>query len=186
MTTAALTRAMRAAHLDEEALVAILHGVTHEERAASSGVGPDLSLLDAGEGGPAETPTAEADAGEIARAHVAAHHYLATHSVTVAEAARRIGRDRTTVERRVADGSMVAIRIDVGKRLPTWQFMGSGVLPHLREVLDALPAAITPIGLASFFETGLDSLDGATPREWLGAGRDVSAVVAAATHRHAG
>ncbi|MHB8323282.1 MAG: helix-turn-helix domain-containing protein [Candidatus Dormibacteria bacterium] len=142
----------------------------------------DRELLD--EGGlsvgamASETLMAQAMATEYLR--------LLADATSVADAARRLGRDRSRVQRMIGAGQLYAVRVDRQRYLlPAFQFDSGGFpIPHLGEVLTALPGDLDPVAVSSFFLQPDANLvigdDQAAPRTWLLAGKDPSDVVSLA------
>lgn len=98
-------------------------------------------------------------------------------SLTAEEAASRLGVTVQQVRDRIRDRSLVDRAFGAERRLPSWQVLDSGVIPHLREVLHALPVDAHPLTVEGFMTTPSDELDGATPAHWLATGRGVDRVL---------
>jgi len=60
---------------------------------------------------------------------------------------------------------------------PTWQFTQPRPLPHLSEVLAALPPATHPLEVEAFMTSPREALGGRSPVEWLSTGGDAAVVV---------
>ena len=138
------------------------HYFTGEQRAALVDVGLDLS---------AQAPD---EPDQRARA-VAAHAVLAEGSLTVSEAAIKLGVDDSRVRHRLAQRRLTGWKEPGGGwRMPAWQFTNSSVLPGLETVLRAVPDDQPALVVAAFMGTPQSDLvineRPATPRQWLLAG----------------
>ncbi len=115
---------------------------------------------------------------------VAAHAVLAESSLTVAEAARRLGVDPSRIRHKLADRRLTGWKDQGGWRLPSWQFGERGALPGLDAVLAAVPDDQPALVVAAFMNTEQADLQiggrPATPRQWLLAGGDPGPVAALA------
>ena len=60
---------------------------------------------------------------------------------------------------------------------PAWQFVQPRPLPHLSEVLAALPPATHPLEVEAFMTSPREALGGRSPVEWLSTGGDAAVVV---------
>ncbi len=111
---------------------------------------------------------------------------LVATSLSVPEAAVRLGVDGSRVRHRIAAGELWALH-GAGRRrlLPALQFTASGgLVPGLAEVLRVLPEDLHPLEVSGFLtarraELRLRGRD-QSPVEWLTRGGDVAEVVAAA------
>ena len=94
--------------------------------------------------------------------------------LAVPEAAERLGIDASRVRRRIAAGSLAALRVGRANRLPAWQFIGGRALPHLRALLGVLPADLHPEPTAAFVTSPQPELElsgrWVSPHEWLASG----------------
>src|SRR5699024_2023033 len=138
------------------------HYFTSEQRAALVDVGLDLS---------AQAPD---EPDQRARA-VAAHAVLSEGSLTVSEAAIKLGVDDSRVRHRLAQRRLTGWKEPGGGwRMPAWQFTNSSVLPGLETVLHAVPDDQPALVVAAFMGTPQSDLvineRPATPRQWLLAG----------------
>ena len=92
-----------------------------------------------------------------------------------------LGQPRAAVLQAIASGDMYAVLGEspaTEPLLPRWQFHEGRVIPHLREVIAALPSDEHPLLVESFMTSwDEDYLDGWPPAAWLLAGRDPAAVV---------
>ena len=124
-------------------------------------------------------PDAAAAAAADAAAAVTA---LVAGALTVAEVAERAGVSPSRVRHWIADGQVHALRVGGRNLLPTWQLGPDGrPLPHLGEVLDALPDDLHPLAVAGFFATPQPELDlggrAVDATTWLLSGGRVDLVV---------
>jgi hypothetical protein len=140
---------------------------TESQAAALTDVGLDLA------------PRRESERDPRART-VALQAVLRDTALTVAGAAERIAVDSSRIRHRLADGRLTGWKDRGGWRLPVWQFTNDGVLPGLETVLAAVPDDQPPLVVAGFMTTPQEDLRTAdeptTPRDWLLAGGDPSAV----------
>ncbi len=110
---------------------------------------------------------------------------LAATSVSVKDAAQRMGLDPSRVHHRVGDRALYAYKLGARLRLPLWQFRDDGTpLPNLRAVLVALPSELHPLAVNGFMTTPNTDLEigdeAVSPTQWLTAGGDADAVTALA------
>lgn len=91
--------------------------------------------------------------------------------LTTNQAAERLHISPAVVRRRIRSGRLYGYRVGGALRLPPWQFLGEAALPHLPEVLAALPEDAHPMTVTGFMTQPSDELDGLSPVEWLAAGR---------------
>src|SRR3979411_1746080 len=133
------------------------HYFSADQRVALTDVGLELS------------PNDENEADFRART-VALHAVLAESSLTVGEAARAMRVDDSRIRHRLKEGRLTGWK-DQGWRLPAWQFNGSGVLPGLEVILEALPKDQPALVVAAFMNTPQADLlindRPVTPRQWL-------------------
>ncbi|RZQ62994.1 DNA-binding protein [Amycolatopsis suaedae] len=137
---------------------------TPDQRTALIDVGLDLS------------PHTETEPDQRART-VVAHAVLAESSLTVLDAAQRLGVDDSRIRHKLKEGRLTGWKgTGGGWRLPAWQFTSTSVLPGLETVLRAVPADQPPLVVAAFMSTPQSDLlindRWATPRDWLLAGGD--------------
>lgn len=111
---------------------------------------------------------------------------LVASSLSVSEAATRLGVDASRVRHRIRDGELWSLQASSRRRLlPALQFGPDGsVLPGLPEVMRALPDDLHPLEVAGFLtgrrpELRLRGRDH-SPVDWLARGGDVAAVTALA------
>lgn len=100
-------------------------------------------------------------------------------SMTTKEVAKLLRTADSNIRRSVASRQIYSAGRDgrEGHRIPSWQFVHGKPLPHLAELLAALPSDLHPLEVESFFTTASDSLNGMTPAEWLATGGDVAPVL---------
>jgi hypothetical protein len=100
-------------------------------------------------------------------------------TLTAEEVAGILGITRQAVEKRRSSGTLLGLTTAAhGYRYPSWQFIQSGVVPGLEDVLRAL-ALFDPWMQAAFFVSGNPRLENTSPLEALKAGR-LTAVLEAA------
>jgi hypothetical protein len=86
-------------------------------------------------------------------------------ALTREQAAQRLGITPQAVSKRVASGSLLALRRGRVSRLPAWQFYEDGVLPGLKQAIAAYPGGA--LSLTSWATSPSPDLDGATPAQTL-------------------
>ncbi|MFT4009233.1 MAG: hypothetical protein QM655_04240 [Nocardioidaceae bacterium] len=178
-----LTEELRRAGMtaDPDAFLAVLRRAVHttaavpaEAQELMTEAGVDPHLLDP-EG---------IDKGRLAITYKAsaAQQESYTKSMTTKEAAKRLNTADSNIRRSIASGHLYSAGRDGrhGHRLPLWQFPHDKPLPHLAELLTALPSDLHPLEVESFFTTPSDTLNQMTPVEWLATGGDVAPVLALA------
>ena len=108
-------------------------------------------------------------------------------AMTVREAASLLGVSESRVRHRLSEGTLYAYKSDgrgVERKLPHWQFRHNDAIPHLGEVLNALPEDFTPLDAKAFFMNA--RVDHPTRdetfsvREWLTNGGDPGEAIALA------
>lgn len=106
----------------------------------------------------------------------------AAHGYTTREVAQVLGTAAANVRRGVARGELF-----VGGRrrnrehvFPAWQFNDGRALPHLREVVAALPDDMHPLDVQTFMTTPREALRDRTPVNWLAGGGSPEPVLKAA------
>lgn len=88
--------------------------------------------------------------------------------LTTNEVAELLGRDPANVRRMLKNGDLFAAgQIERQTAYPSWQFTDGGVLPHLRQVIAALPAGYHARDIEVVMTSAMAELNGRTPREWL-------------------
>lgn len=106
---------------------------------------------------------------------------LVAASLSTAQVAERLGISPAAVTKRRSARALVAFKHRSDWRYPTWQLVGSTVLPGVVEVWRALPQATAdPLGLVRWFTLDSTHLGGA-PLALLQAG-ETDRVVDAATY----
>ena len=174
MTTVAEVLAEHAMASSEEQVAAELRVLL-----GSAPAGPGLTLSAAedsflAEHGGVRTVTAKQLASLDARS---AARSIAEVAGTLSrrDAAELLGIDQTRLSHRVRDGGIDAYLGAGGPRLfPDWQFRDGRVVPHLAEILVALPQATHPMTVRSFMTTPDDALllngEPVSPVDWLDVG----------------
>lgn len=128
------------------------------------------------------TPEALAEtSASIERAIAGALEEVRLNALTLSEVATLLGQPPSSVLESAAAGDVYSVS---GERptdqvlFPRWQFHEGRVIPHLREVMKALPDGYHPLSVQNFMTSWTeDYLDGWPPATWLLAGRDTGAVV---------
>ena len=115
----------------------------------------------------------------------AAYATLIATSLTVPEAARRLGVDDSRIRQRLAARTLYGIKLRDGWRLPLWQFDGNGLLPGVARVISRLDTELHPLTVQDWMLTPTpdfadDHHDAMSPRDWLRTGHDPEEVAALA------
>lgn len=155
------------------------------ERRTSSGTAAltkaDQAFWDRHSGIP-DGPDHSSSARATAVAAAAVHEAASLGSDTVA---LRLNLQPSTVRRYVQDRKLYSFKANGRVLLPAWQFTETRrPLPHLAEVLDALPSGSHPQTVQGFFTTPQPDLrrsgEAVTAVEWLATGGEPDPVVALA------
>lgn len=128
------------------------------------------------------TPEALAETNAfVERAIAAGAAEARATTLTVSEVAQLLNQSDAAILRAVATGDIYSVPGELPSDeplLPRWQFHEGRVIPHLREVMAALPADFHPLSVQDFMTIGdEDYLDGWPPAVWLLADHDPGAVV---------
>lgn len=138
--------------------------LTPEEASALERGGFDLGPVDVAAG---DDPLA---------AMIAAYTRLLAESLTVEEAAERLGVNASRIRQRLAARTLYGIKWLGAWRLPSFQFEGTGTVPGIERVLPRLDPSLHPVAFAQWFtepDTDLALGKGAaplSPRDWLRSG----------------
>ncbi len=91
---------------------------------------------------------------------------------TTSEVAQMLGTAAANVRRGIARGDLFAAGTGRNREhvLPAWQFHHGRALPHLRDIITALPEDMHPLDVQTFMTTPRESLGERTPAEWLASG----------------
>jgi hypothetical protein len=104
----------------------------------------------------------------------AAHAELVAHSLTVAEAAKRLGVDTSRVRQRIYARSLCAFKHHGAWLIPAFQLRRRKLVPGLDAVVAALAPTLHPVAVSRWFTTPNADLvlgDAAvSPIDWLVAG----------------
>ena len=116
----------------------------------------------------------------------AAYAALLASSLSVAEAAERLGVNESRVRQRLGERSLYGVKTSREWRLPRFQFEEHGTVSGLARVLQRLAPDLHPLAVTTWFLTpdpdlaiGADET-AVSPREWLRGGHPVAAVEALA------
>lgn len=115
---------------------------------------------------PAQASMAQAAAG------LAAARDFYANSLTVSQAAELLGIDRTRVSHRIRSGALWSVKIASDRRIPAWQIDHTRPLPHLRDIITAIPAEADPLDIAALMTTPQDELGGRSAIQHLVGGGD--------------
>lgn len=153
-------------------------------RYATARPGRRLAALLAGAGFDTAPPVPGEVDRLVAREALALAAVLAD-SLTVTEAAGRLGVDPSRVRQRLSRRTLYGFKAGARDwRLPAWQFTAGGALRGLEPVLGALDRALDPVGVTQFMVGPSDDLlvagEPASPVAWLTAGREPDVVAEAA------
>ncbi len=138
----------------------------------------DLTMAEAealARGGLDLSPRKDDEESPLART-TARYAALLGTSLTTAEAAARLGVERSRIRQRLAKGTLYGIRSPQGWRLPAFQFLDDGQLPGIGEAVSRLSPHLHPLAVHNFFTLPNVDLHAAdldqelSPREWLRAG----------------
>ncbi|WP_300681588.1 hypothetical protein [Nocardioides sp.] len=103
-------------------------------------------------------------------------------SLTLEEAAARLGVSRSRISHRIGDRSLYAITVQGRRYLPDWQFLaeaaggGADLLPGLGQLVPAIPKTMHPLAVESFMTSVLDEI-GASPVDFIWSSGDVEVIV---------
>lgn len=107
----------------------------------------------------------------------AAREQLRATSLSVEQASRRLGVNTSRVRQRLAERSLYGFKEGSTWVLPSFQFLGKGLVPGIDVVLRSLPPDIGPLGVVQWFSipnpdlyTRDDEERAQTPLQWLLAG----------------
>jgi len=121
-------------------------------------------------------------------ASIAQFAVLINSSITVAQAASRLGVDAGRVRQRLGERSLFGLKLGSNEwHLPAFQFEQlGGEVPHLGQVLRRLPPDLHPIELVTWLTSPDAELqveeEAVTPLEWLKSGGDPAPVLQIAGH----
>ncbi len=104
----------------------------------------------------------------------AAYHHLRATSLSVEDAARRLGVNASRVRQRLAQRSLYGLKAGNSWLLPAFQFLADGLVPGVEVVLMSLPSDISPLAVTRWFGipnpdlcTRDDEERPLTPLQWL-------------------
>jgi len=174
--------------MDPASLVAALVGTLHAAPASASAG----SLLSAGEaealgraGSLIAMPAISSRASIATAARTAA---VEASALTVREVADMLHRSEVRIRQRLADHSLLGVRVGNAWRVPAFQFDSGAELPGWDRVMVALPQDVHPLTVARFLDHPHPDLDidgeASSPRQWLRAGADPRPVIEIAAGLH--
>ncbi|MGO3151586.1 MAG: hypothetical protein ACTIJJ_03050 [Galactobacter sp.] len=124
---------------------------------------------------------------EIGALQARAFSEAVSASWTTAEVAQRLGRAASNVRRSVNEGRLYSPFSAESPRktrlFPVWQFVRTdhagryASLPHLAEILRAVPKHLSPPALQHFMAQPEEELSGQSPCEWLANGHEPAPVL---------
>jgi hypothetical protein len=178
--------------LSPEALVELLHEVIAQQPRPAQDPAGELSAdeVDAlANVGVSFTAPGGADEA-IARTALEMATFVAA-SLTVGQVAKRLRVDRSRIQQRLAqERTLYGFSWEKQWRIPIFQFEGEECLPHLGDVVKALPQGLHPLAVRNWFtlpHMDLEDEDlgrNLSPREWLLLGRDPAPLIHIATYVH--
>jgi len=119
----------------------------------------------------------------------AAYQQLRAHSLSVEDAADRLGVNASRVRQRLAERSLYGLKDGNAWLVPAFQFVADGLVPGIEVVFRRLPSELSPLAVARWLATPNSDLTTRddderplTPRQWLLEGNppDAAAGLAAA------
>ena len=94
-------------------------------------------------------------------------------SVTIAQAATRLGVSKSRISHRLTGKTLWAVRIGSTRYIPAWQFATIGtLLPGLTDVVRAIPDGASPVSVGHLMNQQQEELSFATPIDHLMHHRD--------------
>lgn len=99
-------------------------------------------------------------------------------TVTLDEAAVLLGVSRTGLSHRVRDQQLWTVDLGGRRGVPRWQIDAGHSMPHLAELISAIPADAHPLDVQDVMTTPQDETAGRTPIQHLESGGDPQPVVA--------
>jgi len=118
----------------------------------------------------------------------AAYQELREQSLSVEDAADRLGVNSSRVRQRLAARSLYGVKDGNAWRLPAFQFVTEGLVPGIEVVLRRLPPEVSPLAVARWLVTPNPDLTTRdddehplSPRQWLLEGHPPEAAAALAT-----
>lgn len=174
--------------VDERVIVGALERLVVEGLLVPETQSPLPDALPAGDAELLETRGGVTDNREALLAarieHALRTQTLNEQTFSVAEVAALLKLSESRVRHRIQEGSLYAFPArgrGTSRRLPTWQFENNEPIPHLGEVLGALPDDFNPIEVRNFIlNARIDQPNGdgdAPLLEWLRGGGDVEPVL---------
>ena len=94
-------------------------------------------------------------------------------SISIGEAADRLGVDRSRISHRLRDQQLWSFTLGKRRRVPRWQFISAGqLLPGLDRIIASIPEGIAPRSVEAFMHTAQPDFAGQAPVDYLAAGGD--------------
>lgn len=120
----------------------------------------------------------ESDA-ELASSRAAAHEQAVADSWDLGSVSAFLNLEPTSVRHAAAEGSLYSFASDAADNpwFPTWQFMESGLLPGLQEIVRELPRRYHPVSVHNLMTEPDEALDGLSPVQWLTDGHALAVVM---------
>jgi hypothetical protein len=142
----------------------------------ASAAAPSAGAIDylAEHGGPTAAAaarwwSAEKEQHQRVQSVVADASRLVAGTLSVDQAAGRLGVDASRIRHLINDRPprLYAIKVGHRRRIPSWQIRDNAVLPWMQPVAQAIPDSVHPLDVAGLMTTPQDELDGRTPVEHL-------------------
>ncbi len=120
------------------------------------------------------------DAPDPVASLAAAYAALVASSLSVAEAAMRLGVDPSRIRQRLSERTLFGFKQRGQWRLPAFQFDATGTVPGLEVVVPRLDPGLHPVAVEQWFSLPCPDLEigerAVSPLEWLRAGGSPDAV----------
>ena len=110
------------------------------------------------------------------RSDEAKYRALLTRSLTVEQAAHRLGVNSSRIRQRLAEGSLYGIKLGHIWHIPAFQFSKAGLVPGIEKIFGRLPHNLSPLAVQRWLTTPnpdlctRDEEEPMTPLEWLRTG----------------
>lgn len=104
---------------------------------------------------------------------------LVRSTLTPGEVAEHVGKDPSRVRHWInaTPPQLFTLRVGARRRVPAWQIADSNLLPHLSEVIAAIPEDVHPLDVATVMTSAQEELAGRTPVDHLTGGGSPAPVV---------
>ncbi len=113
------------------------------------------------------------------------HSRITSESLTVEDAAQRLGVQGSRIRQRLGDASLFGLKVKSKWRLPAWQFTSDGLVPGIETVNQALRRDCGVVTIEGFLTTPNVDLviagNHVTPIQWLRSGENPTIVASIAS-----